>query len=304
MGGSDIDGAETLRLTVGDLTFTAFAMGQGPLVILIHGFPDEPQTFRHQLPALAAAGFRAVAVTCRGYEASARPADGAYSIARLADDVLGWVDALGARTAHLVGHDWGANLAFAAARAAPERIESLTLMAVPHPARLGAEIQADKAQMRRSSYIFFFQARGLADLWTRAAGAAFVERMWRNWSPGWRFSPAVIGSVRRRLAEAKTMTAALEYYRQVITPRPGDAARSQDLFGGVQQVRTLGVAGEQDNCISADVFCRAMRAEDFPGGLEVRRVEGAGHFMHQEQPKAVTRLLIDWLRRSPSKAGG
>ena len=130
-------------------------------------------------------------------------------------------------------------------------------------------------------------------------GAAFVERMWRKWSPGWRFSPAVIGTVRRRLADAKTMTSALEYYRQVIAPRPGDAARSQDLFGGVQQVRTLGVAGEQDNCISADVFCRAMRAEDFPGGLEVRRIEGAGHFMHQEQPEAATRLLIDWLRRSP-----
>ena len=298
MAGSEIAGAEALKLKVGGLTFSAFAMGHGPLVILIHGFPDGPETFRHQLPALAEAGYRAVAVTARGYEASSRPDNGNYSIACLADDVLGWIDALGEHEAHLIGHDWGANLAFAAARAAPERVKSLTLMAVPHPARLGALIRSDPAQMRRSSYIFFFQLRGIADLWVRMAHAAFIERLWRKWSPGWKPEPDVIGPVRDRFSVAAMVTAALGYYRQIMDTRHPDARRSAELFGGIQTVRTLGVAGEQDGCISADIFERSMLAGDFSGGMRVERLPGAGHFVHAERPDAVNPLLLDWLAKS------
>ena len=202
MAPSSAPGSAALTLTVGALTFSAVSEGRGPLVLLIHGFPDGPETFRHQLPALAAAGFRAVAVTLRGYEDSSRPADGDYSLPRLAEDVLGWIDALGETRAHLVGHDWGANLAFAAAKARPDRVVSLTLIAVPHPARLGAEIAADRAQMQRSSYILFFQLRGLAEAWVSASHAAFVGRMWRKWSPGWRFDADAIGPVRQRFSRS------------------------------------------------------------------------------------------------------
>lgn len=110
------------RLQVGPLTFTAYEMGAGPLVLLLHGFPDGPETFRHQLPALAAAGYRAVAVTLRGYEHSSLPPDGSVRVADLAADVFGWMDAMDEARAHLIGHDWGATIAYAAAKLRPERV--------------------------------------------------------------------------------------------------------------------------------------------------------------------------------------
>ena len=98
--------AQRMELRCGALTFTAWAQGEGPLVLLLHGFPDTPHTFKHQLPALAAAGCRAVAVTSRGYEASSMPLDGSFHVRSLAQDVVDWVAALGETKAHLVGHDW------------------------------------------------------------------------------------------------------------------------------------------------------------------------------------------------------
>lgn len=298
MAASDPQGIVEIRLEVGGRRFTALSTGEGPLVLLIHGFPDGPETFDHQLPAMAAAGYRAVAVTLRGYEDSSRPKDGDYSLPRLAEDVLGWMDALGADRAHLVGHDWGANLAFATARMAPHRVRSLTLIAVPHPARLGAEIAADKSQMRRSGYILFFQLRGLAEAWVSFGRGGFVERMWRKWSPGWRFGAHQIGPARQRFSHTATARAALEYYRQVIRPPAAEATRVAELFGGVCAVRTLGVAGEDDGCISAEIFRRCLRQEDFPAGLEVRTAPAAGHFAHREQPDVVNAWLLDWLGRS------
>jgi pimeloyl-ACP methyl ester carboxylesterase len=295
MADCDPGAPERLTLRVGALSFTATAHGRGPLVLLIHGFPDGPETFRHQAATLARAGYRAVAVATRGYEAGSRPEDGNYSLARLAEDVLGWIDALGERQAHLVGHDWGANLAFAAARAAPERVLSLTMMAVPHPGRLGALIRSDPGQLRRSSYVFFFQLRPLADVWVGLNRAAFVERMWRKWSPAWRFGDAEIRPARARFSDGAVVTAALSYYRQVLDAKHPDAAESLALFGGVQTVRTLGLTGEEDGCISADIFEAAMRAEDFPGGLTVERIAGAGHFIHREQAEAVNARLLAWL---------
>ena len=301
---SRASGFAGITLTVGSLNFSALLDGQGPLVLLIHGFPDGPETFRHQLPALAAAGFRAVAVTSRGYEDSSCPADGDFSLPRLAEDVLGWMDALGETRAHLVGHDWGANLAFAAAKAQPDRVASLTLIAVPHPARLGAEIAADRAQMMRSSYILFFQLRWLAEAWVSASDAAFVKRMWRKWSPEWALGVDDIAAVRKRFGRASVAHAALEYYRQALRPPRAEAARITELFGGVQSVRTLGITGTDDGCISAEVFRRSMRPEDFPGGLRVETIVGAGHFAHQERPEVVNALIIPWLAETPAADGG
>ena len=146
------EGASPLTLTCGDLKFSAFEMGQGPVVVLLHGFPDTPATFRHQLPALAAAGYRAVAVTSRGYEPSSQPADGSYHVRNLAQDVVDWVVALGVPQAHLVGHDWGATIAYAAAALKPASFKTLTAIAVPQPARFGQLLMQDPAQLIAKSW--------------------------------------------------------------------------------------------------------------------------------------------------------
>jgi pimeloyl-ACP methyl ester carboxylesterase len=128
---------ERMTLRHGDLTFSALAVGDGPLVLLLHGFPDHARTFRFQLAALADAGFRAVAPMLRGYEPSSQPADRNYTTTALTSAVVAWLDQLaGAERAHLVGHDWGAAVAYSVASVTPQRLRSLTTIATPPPARL------------------------------------------------------------------------------------------------------------------------------------------------------------------------
>ncbi|MDH4042227.1 MAG: alpha/beta hydrolase, partial [Gammaproteobacteria bacterium] len=122
---------ESLDLHHGPLRFTALAQGKGPLVLCLHGFPDNARSYRFQLPALAAAGFRCVSLSLRGYEPGSIPADGSYTLEAIAGDVLAVADQLDAGPVHLVGHDWGAAVGYTAAALAPDRFSSLTAMAVP-----------------------------------------------------------------------------------------------------------------------------------------------------------------------------
>lgn len=298
-----IEGAEQLSLRTGGLTFSAWSMGRGPLVVLLHGFPDTPRTFRHQLPAIAAAGFRAVAVTLRGYERSSQPADGSYYVADLAHDVVGWINALGDDHAHVVGHDWGATIAFAAASLVPERVRSLTAIAVPHPRRFGEALLADPAQLQRLDYIFFFQQVGVAEEAVSADDFRYLEELWRRWSPGWRFDRNELSDVRRHFREPGVTQSALTYYRQAADATSPAGQAAQALFSRPILAPTLGIHGVEDGCIAGSAFERSMRREDFAGGLQVASVEGAGHFVHIEQPATVNRLLTDHLAKVSSRAG-
>lgn len=293
-----IDGAERLALRSGGLTFSAWSMGRGPLVVLLHGFPDTPLTFQHQLPALAAAGFRAVAVTLRGYEPSSQPADGSYYVADLAYDVVGWIDALGAERAHLVGHDWGATIAYATAALAPARVSSLAAIAVPHPRRFGEVMLTDPAQLACLDYILFFLQDGAAEATIRTEDCRYLEGLWRRWSPGWQFAPAAMDAVRQCFNQPGVATAALTYYRQAADLASPAGQAAQALWQRPITAPTLGICGSEDGCILADVFERSMRAEDFAGGLQVERLTNAGHFVHIEQHAQVNRLLVRHLQQA------
>jgi pimeloyl-ACP methyl ester carboxylesterase len=139
--GSELTAMEKVKLSNGALEFSAFACGlkenqTRPLVLCLHGFPDNARSFRFQLPALAQAGYRVIAPTLRGYEPGSQPVDKDYSVGALARDVLAWIDELGEEKVHLIGHDWGAGITYMAGAIAPERFHSLTTIAVPHTARL------------------------------------------------------------------------------------------------------------------------------------------------------------------------
>jgi pimeloyl-ACP methyl ester carboxylesterase len=287
-----------LTLSNGALRFSARSLGEGPLVLLLHGFPDSIATFRNQLPALAAAGYHAVAVTLRGYEPSSQPADGDYHAIRLAEDVVAWVDALGAARAHLVGHDWGASIAYAAAALAPDRFASLTTLAVPHPARFAEAYAADPAQQARSAYILEFQAPGFEQTLVDA-DCAYLAALWQLWSPNWVIPAELLGAMRASFAQPGVARAALEYYRQAFDVASEAGVATQALFATPIAVPTLGICGAQDGCIDAGVFTASMRAEDFPAGLRVECVPSAGHFVHAERPEAVGALLLDWIGGHP-----
>ena len=294
-----IEGARQFELTSGGLAFTAYEMGQGPLALCLHGFPDTPYTWRHLLPALAEAGFRAVAVTLRGYEPcsqpSERPVQEGYRVVRLAQDVADWITALGDTKAHLVSHDWGATIAYATARKVPDKVASIVAMAVPHPARFAALMRSNKAQLKASSYMMFFQLRGIAETWVRRGDFAFFDRTWAKWSPGWQGSSQDLAVLKGVFRQPGVLTSALSYYRAAANTKDME---SLSLLAGEIPVPTLGLYGALDGCILPEVFAEAMVEDDFPLGLEVERIEGAGHFLHLERPDALNARIVQFLKRS------
>src|SRR6266568_8541588 len=169
-----------------DLEFGILEAGSGPLALCLHGFPDCAHTWRNLLPELADAGFHAVAPFMRGYAPTGIPADGEYGIGALAADAIALHEALGgAGDAVLIGHDWGAEAAYAAAANAPDRWRRLVTLAVP-PARLDGVLFSDYDQLRRFFYLFMFHdPAGFAEAVVAADEMAFLDRLWADWSPGY-----------------------------------------------------------------------------------------------------------------------
>jgi len=293
------DGFERLKLCHGKLEFSALALGQGPLVICLHGFPDHARSFRFQLAGLADAGYRVVVPTLRGYEPSSQPADGDYELGSIARDVVAWIDQLGARQAHLFGHDWGSAISYVAAAQSPERFLSLATLAVPHAGRFGRDaIRKLPSQLRNSWYMAFFQLRGIADWAVERNDWALVRKLWRDWSPSYALPEAEWRALVDTMSAPGVKAAMLGYYRQNL----GSKAKAMQSLG-VVPVPTLAMTGEQDGCIDTRLYDLLMLEEDFPAGLEVRRIEDAGHFAHLERPDQVNAWLIEWFGRHQAESG-
>ncbi|HTB73488.1 MAG TPA: alpha/beta hydrolase [Polyangiaceae bacterium] len=290
-----------LTLRHGDLSFSAHAAGAGPTVLCLHGFPDHSRSFRFQLPAFARAGYRGVAATLRGYEPSSLPSDGDYRWLRMAEDVVGWIDDLGVDRVHLVGHDWGAVIGYCVAALWPRRLHSLTTLAVAHPGRLAREIPLRRpGQLAKSWYMLFFQMRGVADAVVARRSGAFIERLWHDWSPGWELPESEMASIKATFARPGVVRAALGYYRAMMDLGSKDARAIWARLERPIEVPTLALTGALDGCMDTRLHDTAMRLADFPRGLRVVRIFGAGHFLHQEKPEEVSDEILDWLRAAPS----
>ena len=161
------------NINVGDLTFAVQDEGEGPAVVLLHGFPDSHALWRHQIPALVAAGYRVIAPDLRGFGESSMPVGAdQYGILDLVGDVLGTLDALGVQRAHVVGHDWGAALAWAMAAFVPDRVDHLVALSVGHPS---AFRDAGFAQREKSWYMLLFQFEDIAETWLSADDFANMQ---------------------------------------------------------------------------------------------------------------------------------
>ena len=275
--------------------FSYLECGSGKLALLLHGFPDTPQTWRHLMPQLANAGYRVVAPFMRGYAPSAVPADGCYQTAMLARDANALHEELGGDgDAVIIGHDWGAPSVYGAAIDAPSRWKKVVGMAVPPTAALGLAFVQNLEQIKRSWYMFFFQ-HGLADLVVGANNHAYIEMLWRDWSPGYDASFDLDG-VKKSLADPKNLQAALGYYRATL----GDGYRDtslkvlQDQMGaGVPTQPLLYLHGANDGCIGAEVVEAAKSMS--PANAQFAIVKDAGHFLQLEQPQKVNKLICDFI---------
>ena len=275
--------------------FSYLECGTGKLALLLHGFPDTAQTWRHLMPQLAAAGYRAVAPFMRGYAPSAVPTDGCYQTAMLARDANALHEKLGGDSESvIIGHDWGAPSVYGAALDAPSRWRKVVGMAVPPTAALGLAFVQNLEQVKRSWYMFFFQ-HGLSDLVVGVNNFAFIDMLWRDWSPGYDAS-VDLEFVRRSLADPKNLQAALGYYRAAL----GDGYRDpvlQDLqtqmAASVPTQPLLYLHGTDCGCIGTDVFESAKSMA--PANVKFELIAAAGHFLQLEQPEKVNKLICEFL---------
>ena len=286
---------QAISITLDDVDLEVLVAGdEGPLAVCLHGFPDTAHTWRHLAPVLVEAGFRVAAPFLRGYAPSAVPRDGRVEIAASALDAIALHDRLGNdRPGILIGHDWGAVAAHGAAVAAPRRWAGIVTSAVPPGPALTEALLGDLDQLWRSWYFFFFQ-HPLADLVVPAHEYAFIERIWRDWSPA--YDPAAdLADVTRALSTPEHLDAALGAYRCALGTRPTDVELDALRLATTQypNIPHLYLHGSDDGCIGIEVARRSEAAA--PTTTRFVTIEPAGHFSHLERPDIVNDLIRDFV---------
>jgi pimeloyl-ACP methyl ester carboxylesterase len=269
----------------------------GPLVILLHGFPEFWYGWRHQIGPLAEAGYRVLAPDQRGYNTSDKPAGVAsYALDRLAEDVVGLIDALGRPKATVVGHDWGGIVAWWLALRHPDRLERVAVLNAPHPGAFRRFLVRHPAQMLRSWYILAFQLPGLPEIGLRRGNWRALERALRRTSRPGTFSAADLDRYRRAWSEPGAITAMIHWYRAGVRalPRLPEDTRIR--------VPALLIWGAQDRFLDRGLARSSMALCD-DGRLEF--IEGATHWVQHEEPGRVNRFLLDFLAGpAPPGPGG
>ncbi len=261
--------------------------GAGPLVVLLHGFPEFWYGWRAQIPALAAAGFRVVAPDMRGYNLSSRPSGvAAYDMGRLTNDVRELIGERRGERALLAGHDWGAAVAWATAFTHPDVVERLAILNVPHPRRLLAGLRTAR-QLRKSWYMFFFQLPGLPErLVSHNRWQGFRDNFEHDARPG-AFTAADIERYVEAWSRPGAATAMINYYRAAFRRSPQRAA------AGIRPVNapTLVIWGERDRHLGAELAEPERR--DVPRLDRVERLD-ASHWVQHDEPETVSRLLAEF----------
>ena len=274
-------------------------IGSGPLVLLLHGFPQFWWTWRQQLIDLAEAGFRAVAVDLRGYGASDKPPRG-YDLPTLSEDIAGLVASLGERDAVIVGNDVGGLVAWAVAARTPEVVRRIAVLGAPHPLRLRAAIAADpRGQGRAFAYALttFQIPRRPERLLTR--DGEYVRALMDAWTgPARREStsyPADVARYAQALRVGPSAHCALEFFRWAVRslPRP-DGRRAARVMHRAVEVPVLHLHGAVDGCTLPSTAQGSGRF--VTGDYEWHLLEGVGHYPQEEVPDRVSSELIRWVK--------
>jgi len=261
--------------------------GEGPLVVLLHGFPEFWYSWRNQIDPLTEAGFRVVAPDMRGYNLSDKPPGvKAYDTDLLAADIAGLIRERGAERAFLVGHDWGAGVAWVTAMNHPDVVEKLAILNVPHPRRMLEGLRTFR-QLRKSWYMFFFQIPWLPERSERLGRHRFFRQAFEDAKPG-AFPKEDVDRYVEAWEQPGALTATINYYRAAFrdTPRQVEA-RIKPV-----NAPTRVIWGEKDRYIGREL-ADPPRA-DVPNLDQVFRLPNASHWVQHDEPERVSELLIEF----------
>ncbi len=259
-----------------------------PLVILLHGFPEFWYGWRHQIPALAAAGYRVWAPDQRGYNHSDKPEGiAAYAVDKLAVDAIGLIDAAGHDKAFIVGHDWGAAVAWWLAAQYPERVERMVIINVPHPTVMQAQLQQSMAQLQKSWYIFFFQIPWLPEAIAQLNHWDIPAKALEQSSRPGTFTPHDLEMYRKAWAEPGAYSSMVNWYRAAIQ------CPSAPLSNPRVSVPTLMIWGIQDQFLGREL---AQPSIDLCENGRLVFIDEATHWVHHEEANRVNALIEEFFR--------
>ena len=281
------------------LRFHCVTAGEGPLVLLLHGFPEFWYSWRHQIPALAGAGFTVVAPDLRGYNDSDKP-EGieAYRMSAIVGDVAGLIRAFGREQAVIVGHDWGGAVAYAFAMANPDMTQALAVLNCPHPADFSRALMGGKSleQMKKSWYMFFFQLPEIPEQLLAADDFRLLKAFAYSQARRGTFSAKDLKAYTEAFSKPGALTGGINWYRAMLrhsTHASGVGTRPARLFPPIS-APTLVIWGERDHFLGKELT-RGM-TRHFRGKFRVRYLPGVSHWIQQEAPGRVNALLIKFLK--------
>ncbi|HKV62674.1 MAG TPA: alpha/beta hydrolase [Candidatus Acidoferrum sp.] len=280
---------DTVTFRIRGIRLHAVAAGpeDGPVVILLHGFPEFWYGWRRQIEPLAAAGFRVIVPDQRGYNLSSTPLGvAAYSIPELVSDVIAIADQLSQKTIFLAGHDWGAAVAWSAALLHPQRIAKLVVLNVPHPSVMRKFLSTRPRQLLRSWYMFFFQLPWLPEAFFSALNFRIGARALLRSSRRGTFSEEDLAQYRAAWSQPRVLTSMINWYRALFRARikfPDKTVR----------VPTRILWGERDAFLLAEMAHESLR---YCTNAELFTFANATHWLQHEEPAGVSEFLIDFFR--------
>jgi len=287
--------------TVNGRTYPIIEAGEGPLVVCLHGFPDNYESFQHQIEPFVAAGYRIVCPMMPGFAPGTQPSSGANTPVYACTEMIALIEGLlkdsGEKKCHLVGHDWGALISYMVAAKRPDLLASLVSLSIPYNVSLPRVIMQCPAYIVNSWYITFFQLKGFADWWVRRNDLKFIDMLYRTWCPTWHDYDERLASAKETLRAPEVLKSCFSYYRNCIFGLNRASFEFRRLYSGRVAVPTLAIRGEVDWCIP-EVAWELVSPKSFPNGLTLEAMPGIGHFPQLESPEWISERLLAWIKQN------
>lgn len=269
-------------VTANGIWFGYLEKGEGPLVLLFHGYPETARSWSAVQEQIANAGYRVIAPFMRGYPPSSFAAGGDYSVAALGRDVVALIDAFGEDSAIIVGHDWGASAVYRAAMSSPEKVDAMVALSIPHP----VAIAGDPSVLLGASHFIYYQlpvARRL--VWSH--DFAHIEWIYRHWSPTYVPSEEELEDIKSTLRVPGAIDGALGYYWSFFNAPDGPDPATKIA------VPSLVIAGTADGTLDIGRFDQADTG--FAAEYRLKKLKGVGHFPQLEAPDVVSQTILSFL---------